>query len=251
MRATLIEHLNELRVRLFRVVLLLAAGMVAGWFFYLPVFNVLEDIVRANIPPDVEYDPIFINLTAPFMLRLKMAFYIGLFFTLPFTVLQLWGFVSPGLRGHEKKPIKVVAPVSIVLFFIGAGMCWFVLPATITWFVTFVQAFPDTKLMPEAGMMVFLMIKMMLSFGIGFQMPIVVYFLAKFEIVTPKAMLKYWRQAIVVIFLAGAIITPSADPFTLFALSLPLVGLFFGSVWFAQWTIKKNRSDDDELDNLD
>jgi sec-independent protein translocase protein TatC len=252
LRATLIEHLEELRQRLFRIIGFLAVGFVAGWFLALPVYKYLEDLVKENVAPGVPYESVFITMTAAFMLQIKMAFYIGLFLTLPFTVHQLWGFVAPGLRPNERKPFKIVAPISTVLFFMGAGACWFILPVTVTWLTSFSQSFPETKMMLEAGSMVFLLIKMILSFGIGFQMPIVVFVLARLEIVTPQAMMKYWRHAVVGVVVASAIITPSGDPLSLAVLSVPLIALFFASVYVARWSLRKQRSKEDAvLDDLD
>jgi sec-independent protein translocase protein TatC len=226
--------------------------MVVGWFFSIQVYEYLESIVKANIAPGVPYKPIFTTLPAAFMLQLRMSFYIGLFVTLPFTVHQLWGFVAPGLRPNERKPFKIVAPVSTLLFFMGAGACWYILPVTVTWLTAFSQNFPDTEMMLEAGSMVFLLIKMILSFGIGFQMPIVVFVLARLEIVTPAAMMKYWRHASVAVIIASAVITPSGDPLSLAVLSLPLIGLFFLSVWAARVTLRRQkRAEEDELNDLD
>ncbi len=229
---------------------LLAAGMIGGWFFERQVFNFLEDVVREGIPANIPYEPIIRTLPGAFMLKMKMAFYIGLFATIPFTVYQLWGFIAPGLRPVERKPVKIVAPISVLLFFIGAGLCWMILPMTVTWFASFMADFPDAKLMLDAGSMVFLLVKMMLAFGVGFQMPLVVFFLAKLEIITPDAMMKYWRHAVVGVIIAAAIITPGGNPFVLAMMSLPLIALFFISVAAARWTIRK-RKDDDELNDLD
>lgn len=248
----MVEHLEELRVRIFRILAFLTVGLIIGWILAMPVYRYLEELVKANVAPGVPYKPIFTTLPAPFMLTIKMAFYIGLFVTLPFTVHQLWGFVAPGLRPNERKPFKIVAPISTVLFFMGAGACWFVLPVTVTWLTSFAQEFPETEMMLEAGSMVFLLIKMILSFGIGFQMPIVVFVLARLEIVTPAAMMKYWRHAVVGVVVASAIITPSGDPLSLAVLSVPLIALFFVSVYAARWTLKKQRSKEDAvLDDLD
>lgn len=224
--------------------------MIGGWIYSMRVFNYLEDIVQNSIPADVPYQPVFTTLPGPFMLQMKMAFYIGLFVTIPFTVYQLWGFIAPGLRPRERKPVKIVAPISAVLFFLGAGLCWFILPATVAWFASFMGNFADTELMLEAGTMVFLLVKMMLSFGVGFQMPLVVFFLAKLEIITPDAMMKYWRHAVVGVIIAAAVITPGGNPFVLAMMSLPLIALFFISVAAARWTLRK-RKDDDELNDLD
>lgn len=235
-----------------RVLAALILGMVAGWFIANDLYYYLENIVQTNMPEDIAYDTYFPTLTGPFMLQLKLSFYIGLFVTLPYTAYQIWGFIAPGLRPNERKPIKVLAPVSVLLFFFGVYMCWLILPVTVQWFASFMYGYTDTRLMLEAGSMVFLLIKMMLSFGIGFQMPIIVFFLARLEIVTPAAMMKYWRHAVVSVVIASAVITPSGDPLSLAVLSVPLIALFFVSVYAARWTLRRQRSKEDAvLDDLD
>lgn len=226
--------------------------MVVGWFFAMPVYWNLEGIVNANMPKDVVYKAIITTLPGAFLLRLKMAAYIGVFLTLPFTVHQLWGFIAPGLKPNERRPIKIIAPISTLLFFGGAACCWYILPPTVYWFGTFMQDMKDTQLMLEAGTMVFLLVNMILAFGLGFQMPIVVYFLAIVEIVTPQAMMKYWRHAVVGVVIASAVITPSGDPLSLSMMAVPLIALFFASVFAARVTLRKRRSKQDaELDDLD
>ena len=213
-------------------------------------FKYLENIVQTNMPENLDYETIITTLPGSFMLHLKLAFYLGLFVTMPFSVYQLWGFIAPGLKPQERKPVKIIAPISVLLFAGGVGACWTILPATVNWFAGFMFDFEGTKLLLEAGTMVFLLLKMMLSFGVGFQMPVVVFFLARLEIITPEAMVKYWRHAVVGVIIASAMITPSGDPFSLAVMSLPLILLFFVSVFAAKWTMRK-KNVADELDDLD
>ena len=228
--------------------------MIVGWFFAIPLYNILEGVVKSNMPKGVDYVPIVTTLPGPFMLKMKMAFYIGIAITLPFTVHQLWGFIAPGLRPNERRPFNIIAPISTVLFFMGMWTCWYILPTTVYWFASFTAELSDAKLMLEVGTMVFLLVHMMLSFGLGFQLPLVVFFLARLEIITTKAMMKYWRHAIVGIVTLAAMITPSGNPISLAVLALPLIGLFFGSVYAAQYTLRKKRKkeeEDEDLDELD
>jgi sec-independent protein translocase protein TatC len=249
LRATWGEHLEELRIRLFRIAALLAAGTLVGWFLFPYAYAYLTDMATSALPKGIKYEEAFRNITEPFFLQLKLAFYLGLIITLPLSVLQLWGFVSPGLRPHERRPFKIIVPLSLVLFVMGATICWFTLPAAIAWFADFATSFKNVKVIQEPGLLVFFIVKMLLAFGACFQMPLVVYFLVKIGILTTKGLLRYWRQAIFVIFLAAGIITPSGDPFTMIILALPMTGLFFGSVWAAQISQKKGGID--VLDDLD
>ncbi len=249
-RATLGEHLEELRQRLFRVVALLAVGLTVGWFIEPWVYNALSELARDNIPQGIEYKETFRHITEPFFLKFKMAFYIGLVLTLPFCVYQVWGFVAPGLKPAERKPVRILAPISVLFFFGGAVSCWFILPAGFQWFTEFVKEFPGVALYQEPGTMVFFIVKMLLAFGVGFQLPLVVFFLGKVGVLTPESVLRYWKQYVVGIAVFAAVITPSGDWFTMGAMAVPLVVLFFASVFAVRITNRKAVRDP-ALDDLD
>src|SRR5579862_8551851 len=142
-RATLIEHLDELRKRVMRSLGLLVAGWVAGWYLEPWVYKSINDVVlRAilkRLPPGTEYKTVFHQATEPFLLMLRLSFMIGVVLAFPFIVLQLWGFIAPGLKSMEKKIVRNVAPISVVLFAMGATFCWFVLPSAFTWFVSYLD----------------------------------------------------------------------------------------------------------------
>lgn len=249
-RATLGEHLEELRVRVMRSVGVLAAGCAVGWFLAMPVYRALSHVVQANIPKGVNYQEPFTSITQPFMLQLKLAFYISLTLTLPYIVWELWGFVAPGLRPNEKRPLRAFAPVSLVLFLFGCWLGWMSLPAAFQWFAGFFASFPGTSLYQEPGTMVFLIVKLVLAFGVGFQLPVVTFFLTKAGVLSPQTVSQYWRQAILAIIVLCAILTPSGDPFTLAAMAVPLSVLFIGSIFAARLTGKAAQRDP-ALDDLD
>lgn len=254
-RASLVEHLEELRGRIFRVLILLIIGWIIGWILEPWVYDRLNDLVKPELAKlKTDYKEPFNDLTAAFMLKLKLSFFIGLIMVLPFCVLQVWGFVEPGLKENEKRPLKVVAPLSVVLFAIGAGFCWLILPSAFAWFMTFVEDFPGTVMYPEPGSFVFFTLKMILAFGLGFQLPLLVFFLAKIGLLSPETLKTYWRQATVIIFFGAAIITPSNDMFSMMMMAVPLTLLFFISMWAVQISAKKKLrlegdadSDSDEL----
>lgn len=249
-RATLGEHLEELRVRVMRSIGVLAGGCVIGWFLAMPVYRALSHVVQANIPKGVNYQEPFTSITQPFMLQLKLSFYISLTLTIPYLVWELWGFVAPGLRANEKRPIKALAPFSLLLFLFGCGLGWLSLPAAFRWFAGFFASFPGTSLYQEPGTMVFLIVKLVLAFGVGFQLPVVTFFLTKVGVISPGTISQYWRQAILGVITLSAILTPSGDPFTLAAMATPLTVLFFGSVYAARLS-GKAAVRDPALDNLD
>lgn len=249
------EHLEELRARIMRMAVMLAVGFLAGWFLEPPIYqtfsSLVEQTVRSMMPQHIEYKEVFKNVTEPFMLKLKLAFYIGLILALPFMVTELWGFIKPGLKPSERRPLQLLAPISVVLFFIGAVVCWVILPSAFAWFLSYTTEFPDTAIYQEPGTLVFFILKMMLAFGIGFQLPIVVYFLAKIGLIGPNTLSRYWRQITVVVFFASAILTPSADMFSMLMMAIPLTLLFFVSVFAVKLTVKPNPDLLGPIDQLD
>lgn len=240
-RLTLVEHLDELRVRIIRSLYLLAGGWIVGWFAHDWVYPALSKHMKSLVDQTgIKYEEVFLSFTDPFMLKMKVSFCLGLFLVGPFVVLQLWGFIAPGLKANERRPFQIIGPLSAFLFFLGCLLCWAILPPTVSWFVDFARtSFPDTRITQQAGTLIFFVINMMLAFGLGFQLPLVVYFLAYVGILPPESLSKYWRQAVVIIFIVAAIATPSADPLSMSMMAIPLCVLFMLSVLAVKVTKKK------------
>jgi sec-independent protein translocase protein TatC len=203
-----------------------------------------------GFPEALEVESAITSIQDAFFLHFRMAFYLSLALVLPVLVTQIWGFVSPGLKPQERKPVKIVAPISVLLFFIGGFICWHILPITLSWFAGFADDL-GVIVMQDPAKLVFLMVKMILAFGIGFQMPLIVFFLARFGIITPEGLLRYWRHSIFGVFVASALITPSGDPVGMLSMALPLTLLFFLSVYAAKWSMRGRDNSDDELNSLD
>jgi len=244
-RAPLSEHLDELRSRIIRSVLLVSIAWIAGWYIQPWLYEHLNTIVRSSVErPGVEYKEAFRSATDPFMLKFKLSFMIGLGLAFPFIVLQIWGFVAPGLKPGEKKPLRKMAPLSVLLFAIGAGFCWLILPQAFKWFGSYLSDFPGTSLFQEPGSMVFFILKMMVAFGAGFQLPLIVFFLGKIGLLTPETLSEHWRQATVFIFFASAVITPSNDAFSMLMMAVPLSLLFIISIWAVRLTTRHRPEDE-------
>lgn len=237
--ATLGGHFDELRDKLIRIAIILAVGWSIGWFLQPAVYHTLSTTTHQLISSHFDYREVFRNITDPFMLKLRLSFLIGLVVTLPLCILQIWSFVAPGLKAKEKRIFKLLAPVSMMLFGMGAWLCWMVLPSVFSWFVSYLKEFPQTAVYQEPGTLVFFTLKMMLAFGIGFQLPIIVFFSAKLGLVRSETLLKYWRHIIIGIFILSMVVVPSADPMSLILLALPLSLLFFLSVFAVRLTMPK------------
>lgn len=224
-----------------RVLGVLLVAWFAGWFAVMPVYRyvngVIEHAIRAAIGSNV-YKTVFQDATQPFMLKFKLSFYIALMIVLPYIVVQIWGFVAPALKENEQRPFKKLAPASAMLFLIGAGFAWAIVPTTFAWFASYAGEFGN-DIFQEAGSQVFLVAKMLLAFGIAFQLPIIVYGIGIAGLLSSESLLKYWRHAASVIFVLSAIITPSNDPISMLMMAVPLTVLFIASVYAVKFTQRR------------
>jgi sec-independent protein translocase protein TatC len=249
LRATLAEHLEEFRQRILRVLGAAVLATVVAWFFTNPVFEIFKAMALAAAPKGVEIRLVFMGVSSSFMFQLTLAFAMGLGVVIPYAVSQIWGFIKPGLKPHERRPLRFVAPISTLLFAGGCTLAWFVLPVTLKWFFYFVVGFAGTEQIIEVSEMIFFPVSIILSFGVAFQMPIVIYFLSWLGIVSPAMLLRYWRHGIIAVVTASAIITPSGDIPTLMMMSVPLTILYFATILAA--SLNRRRGDSTELDDLD
>ncbi len=246
-RATLVEHLEELRTRIIRIIWLLVIGWVGAWYLLQPwASKAIDQMVEKSVVPTlaahhIDYRTVWDTATGPFMFKLKFTFMLGFIAVFPFALLQVWGFVSPALKPNEKRPFKVLTPLSVVLFAIGGGFAWWLTPNALRWFVSYVEDFPGTSLFQQAGLLTFFVLKMILAFGLAFQLPLIVYALGAIGLLEAKTLMKYWRQSTVVIFIISAIVTPSNDPFTMLMMALPMCVLFIISVYAVKFTQRNKR----------
>ncbi len=245
-RLSLIGHLEELRTRIIRSLVALILGSVAGWFLFTPVNEQIRSIARKSIEPVLKargqkYEEIFTGFANAFTVQLKLSITIGATIAIPYIVFQLWAFIAPGLKPEEQKPFRRLAPLSAVLFIIGAGFAYLVLPQAFEWFAQQLAAWPNVQLLQEAGSMTYFVLKMMTAFGIGFQLPLVVWGLGALNLLSADTLVKYWRHAVTVIFIAAAAITPSADPPSMLMMAIPLCMLFMISVYAVKFTQRKKK----------
>jgi sec-independent protein translocase protein TatC len=226
--------------------MLICGGWLVGWFLEKPAFAWLSNLVITNIR-SVLKDPnmfkiIFTHFGEPFMLKIRLSFMIGLILSLPFVVMQLWGFVKPGLKPQERRPLEKLAPYSILLFALGVGFCVVILGPCTKWFVSYLDDFPNTVLYQDPAVMITFCLKMMLAFGLGFQLPLVVWGLGAVGLLSAETLVKYWRHGAVGIFFLAAAFTPSNDAFSMLMMAIPMVILFMISVYAVKVTQGKKKT---------
>jgi sec-independent protein translocase protein TatC len=223
----LVEHLAELRTRLVRSVIMIALASTAIWFFYDPLYRFFTAPIRPYLPK--EGGLIVTNWLEPFFIQLKLSLYCGLVASAPFWILEMWAFIAPGLTPQERKPIRLLAPLTILLFLMGVVLAHLVLPMTFGWALGYMP--PEARLLQKITDYVEFLAKMYLAFGVAFQLPVVLMFLASVGIVDSTLMKRFWRQAVIIIMLIAAIITPSNDPVTMMICATPMALLYLLSIF--------------------
>ena len=230
---TLFEHLRELRYRLIVSILAIIVGMVVAWFFRYDLLDILQRPYFQAIAalkakhPDANTSLVNINLTSPLTLSLKVSALAGAIATAPFWLYQLWAFVVPGLLAKEKKWALIFIAAATPMFVGGVVVAYFVLPKAITVLLSFTQS-GVTNLQDINAYLAFLL-RLMLVFGIGFLIPLIVLMLNIVGVIKAKQMAKYRSLVIFATFVFGAVATPSTDPFSMLAVAAPMALLFLAA----------------------
>jgi sec-independent protein translocase protein TatC len=226
---TFLEHLEDLRKRLFYSALAIVGGFIPCWVFSKQLYAILARPVTLYLPAGTKLA--FTHLTEPFMLYLKLAFAGSLFFTSPFVFLQLWYFIAPGLYQKEKKYVVPFVLMTTVFFACGALFGYFVVfPFACRFFLTMGKDFqPVIKIDEYFGFA----IKVLLGIAATFETPALVFLLAKMGVVTAKWMIKNFKYAVLAIFVIAAIITPTPDWVTQSIVALPMLALYGLSILIA------------------
>lgn len=221
-RMSLMEHLIELRSRLIKCAIAVAIGAAVGWMLYFPVLDFLrQPLIELSGDPNVSDEFLSFDPLELFMLRIQLSAYLGIALAMPFLLWQLWRFIAPGLYQNERRFATAFVVSASLLFAGGAAVAYYTLPQALS----FLQSMGggQVEIQYTVKNYVTLILYMMLAFGVGFQFPIVLVFLQLLGVLKPQQLRDFRRFGIVIIFVVAAVITPSADPISLFALSLPMV----------------------------
>jgi len=238
-RLELTEHLAELRSRILRSIVYLAAGAILCYFYFKPLYRFLFYPMERVISGQNEWKIVFMQFTQPFFVVLQISVVAGFIVAAPLITMEAWAFISPALTREEKRPLRYVAPLGVALFFGGVSLAYWVAQFAIGWFTSYINWFPRAVLYQDPKAYVLFMLKMMGVFGLIFQLPVVLMFLAWVGLLTSKMMKATWRHAIVGISVVGLMITPSNDLFTMFMMIIPVIVLYLGSIWLVQLVERK------------
>jgi sec-independent protein translocase protein TatC len=229
------DHIEELRKRLLLALVSLAVGVTISLFFG-------EKAVAILTLPIGGLDKLqSIEITENIGVYMRVSLLMGVILAFPMVIYQLLLFILPGLNIREKRSVLLAIPFATLFFVGGVAFAYFVmLPAALPFLINFLGVTTN----PRLSSYISFITDLLFWIGVVFELPLLVYVIARFGLLTPKNMLKYWRQAIVIIAILAAIITPTVDPVNMSLMMIPLVGLYFISVLFA-WFANKSRNSQD------
>ncbi|MFL5594323.1 MAG: twin-arginine translocase subunit TatC [Gemmatimonadaceae bacterium] len=232
-----LDHLEELRKRLFWIAGAVIVGIVIA-FAMLSKLDIIRLLERPILPLLHGQKLIYTHPGTSFHILLNASLVLGIILASPIVVGQIWGFLAPALYAHEKRVVVPVLVSMVVLFLGGVALSYFiVLPLTLR----FLMSIESTALTPMISATEYFdfAISMCLAFGVVFEVPIAILALTALGLVTPQFLSRYRRHSVIICLVAAAFITPGADPYSLFALAVPLYLLYELSVFVAQFAYRK------------
>lgn len=249
---SLFEHLAELRMRIIRSGLAVLIGSIIVMAMYDQVLGQLlkpyRDLCRrrgddyCGSSLNIEGGEVQLFNLDPiegFSTRLRIAFYGGIILALPVLLWQLWKFIVPALHKSEKRYAMSFVGSSVLLFLAGGFIAFTTLERALEFLIDWAGADVDQAFQVQAY--VRLVTLMVVAFGVGFTIPVLLVFLQLLGVLTPQVLLSAWRYAIVGTFLVAAAITPSGDPISLLALSVPMVVLYFVAILIGRIAQRRRR----------
>lgn len=226
---TLMDHLGELRDRLVRCVVGAMVGFLACYAFRKELFNIQMKPLLDVLPPDSHL--IYTSLPEAFFTYVKVAFVAGLFLVSPYIFYQIWQFISPGLYDQERKYIIPISFLSALFFVSGALFGYYIVfPFGFEFFMGYADDL--IKPMPSLREYFSFSLKLLFAFGVIFELPLFIFFLARLGLVTGPALRKFRKYAILVAFIVAAILTPP-DGITQILMAGPLIILYEISIYVA------------------
>lgn len=243
-KTPLLGHLEELRRRLIACAVAVAVGFAVSYVFAEEIFQVLIWPLKTQMKEGEKL--VFTNLPEMFFIYLKTAFVAGILFSTPYVFLQAWLFVAPGLYRNERRYLIPFVVSSTVLFVGGALFGYFVVfPLGFQFFLSFgsehIQALPSVQEYFS------LSIRLLFAFGLVFELPVILFFLAKVGIVTPGFLKENRKYAILMAFIVGAILTPP-DVISQFMMAIPLIVLYEIGILVTRIAVRNGREEESEAE---
>ena len=236
-KMSFLDHLDELRTRLITSFVAIAGGFLVCFAFIAPIFDFIMEPLAAVLEEGVRM--IYTNAPEYFFLQLKMAALVGLIVATPVVMSQVWLFIAPGLYAHEKRfAIPFVAFASV--FFIGGTLFGHYILFQVAWafFAGFGAENEYVEFTPRLQDAFSLYVRLVLACGVIFQLPTLVFFLARMGVASPQFLIRNFKYAFLLCFVFAAILTPTPDPVTMTVMAGPMIALYGLSIGIA-WACRR------------
>jgi sec-independent protein translocase protein TatC len=233
-----LDHLEELRWRLLK-------SIISVIVFMILCFLVSDEILEILLYPGKNIDPPVplqvLKIQTVFIIKLEIALFAGIILSLPVIFYQLWQFLAPGLLKKERKLLPVIVFFSVLCFLVGGAFAYFIIiPYALQFFLSLAPIDIENNI--ALDFYIGFLLRLIIVFGVVFELPMLSLILSKFGLLTPQFMRKYRRYAIVGAFILGAILTPP-DPTTQVLLAIPIILLYELSIYISYFfTTKRDAS---------
>jgi sec-independent protein translocase protein TatC len=242
-RMSFFEHLVDLRKRLINSFLAIGVGMVIGFFAAKPVIDHIVGPIRMALHANHLDDSVYYSSLQGYVgLYINLSFYLGIVIAMPVVLHQVWLFVAPGLYKHERRAVSGFIFSSMFLFLCGAVFGYFVLlPKVLTFLIGFTKGGPIKPLI-SINEYFELVLAVLVGLGVVFELPVLIFILSVFGIVTPKFLLRNFQYAMLIITIVAAIVTPTPDATTMLIFMAPMVVLYFVGVLVSYVVVRRKHS---------
>ncbi len=245
-RMSFLEHLVELRKRLLHSLAYIGVGVIVGLTISDKAYTFLaEPMLKALRDAHVTDRLIYTSPIGPITLYITVGLYLGLVLALPFVLYQVWLFIAPGLYRHERKAVAWFIGSAVVLFLCGTAFGYYImLPASLKFLLSIQGPFT-----PMISINEYFDLNLVILIGLGlvFQLPILIFFLTLFGVVTPRFLWQNVRFAILIIAVVAAIVTPTTDALTMLIFMAPMIVLYFVGIGVSALVVRNKRRSREEL----
>ncbi|MGE5398663.1 MAG: twin-arginine translocase subunit TatC [Chitinophagales bacterium] len=241
-KATIMEHLEDLRKALLVSIIAIVIAAIACFFYSNQILAILQEPLT-SLGLKLNYT----DVTEPFFVQLKVALIAGLVIAFPIVMWQVWKFIAPALYPKERKTVVILFPIIIILFLGGVAFSYFGLLKLILLF--FVQTAPSLQAVITINNYLSFVLAFTIPFGVVFELPVVVYFLTRLGLITPEWLSRNRKYALLIIFVLSAILTPGGNPIPQILMALPVYFLYEISILVSKLSRPKKIEDQDNADN--
>src|SRR5918996_604826 len=237
-KMSFLEHLDELRKRIVNAAIAVGVGILISFTFISRIYSFLMAPTMRQLPPGSRL--MYTEPGEAFSLYIQLAMIVGTILASPFIMYQVWMFIAPGLYQNEKRLAIPFVALSTIGFVGGAVFNHYVM---FPWMMAFFGSFTtqDLLFMPKLDSVFSLYTKFLIAMAVVFQMPTLVFFLAKMQLITARFLMQQFKYAVLLTFIISAVITPTGDPVTQMVFAAPMVGLYIVGIAIA-WAVGPKRA---------